>query len=164
MQNLSRTSSWKNNKSCSTLHHESNKIKFAFFWFFYDFLRNLRESAKHMYYLRWGFAPGSLEISTLLQKYTRFTLKTLERFQTLQCGPWGGGRRNSGELQWRGQTGIMRGGTRFARDRFGPALGVEMAGGGARGGAQRRHPQRSKLRHGVRRGGAVSGGGSSSGS
>jgi hypothetical protein len=34
------------NKSCSTLHQESNKTGFAFFWFFYDFLENLQDSVK----------------------------------------------------------------------------------------------------------------------
>jgi hypothetical protein len=39
-------------------------------------------------------------------------------------------------------------GLRDARDRFGSELGVEMAGGGACGGAQRRQPLRSQLRRG----------------
>jgi hypothetical protein len=68
---------------------------------------------------------------------------------------------SSGEGVGRGSRGEGLG---LARDRLEPELGVEVAGGGARGGAQRRHPQRDKLQHGVRRGGAVRGGGSSSGS
>jgi hypothetical protein len=44
MQKLSETSSGKNNKSCSIFHNESNKIKFAFFWIFYDLLCNLQDS------------------------------------------------------------------------------------------------------------------------
>jgi hypothetical protein len=32
------------NKSCSALHEESNKIEFAFFRCFYDFLEILQES------------------------------------------------------------------------------------------------------------------------
>jgi hypothetical protein len=35
-----------NNKSCGMFHHESNKIGFTFLCIFYDFLRNLQESAK----------------------------------------------------------------------------------------------------------------------
>jgi hypothetical protein len=50
-----------------------------------------------------------------------------------------------------------------ARDLFGPELCVETAGGGACGGAQRRRPLRPKFQRGERRGGAVRGGGSSSG-
>jgi hypothetical protein len=48
-------------------------------------------------------------------------------------------------------------------DRFGLDLGVEVAGGGACGGAQRRQPLRAKLQRGMRRGGAAREGGSSSG-
>jgi hypothetical protein len=46
MQNLSRTSSGKNNKSCSIFHNESKKIEFLFFWSLYDLLRILQDSAK----------------------------------------------------------------------------------------------------------------------
>jgi hypothetical protein len=48
MQKLSGNSSGKNNKSCSTFHKESNKIGCAFFWFLYEFLRILQDSAKHI--------------------------------------------------------------------------------------------------------------------
>jgi hypothetical protein len=51
MHKLAGASSGKNNKSCRIIHHESSKISFIFFWFFYDFLRNLQESAKSQYYL-----------------------------------------------------------------------------------------------------------------
>jgi hypothetical protein len=46
MQKLSGISSGKNNKSCRIIHHEPNKIGFAFFLFLYNFLRNLQETAK----------------------------------------------------------------------------------------------------------------------
>jgi hypothetical protein len=39
-------------RSCSVFHKKSNKIGFAFLKFFYDFIRNLQESAKLNYYLR----------------------------------------------------------------------------------------------------------------
>jgi hypothetical protein len=45
MQKLSENSLDKYNKSCSTFYQESNKIGFAFFWIFYDFLHILQESA-----------------------------------------------------------------------------------------------------------------------
>jgi hypothetical protein len=61
MQKLSGASSGKNNKSSRIFHHESNKIGFAFFWFVYDFLRNLQESAKQQYYWRFNFSAGPLE-------------------------------------------------------------------------------------------------------
>jgi hypothetical protein len=45
MQKLSGNNLDKFNKSCITFHQESNKIGFAFFWFFYNFLRILQDSA-----------------------------------------------------------------------------------------------------------------------
>jgi hypothetical protein len=61
--------------------------------------------------------------------------------------------------------GVGRGaceeGLGFAKGLFGPELGVETAGGGARGDAWRRRPLRPTLRRGVRQGGAIRGGGSS---
>jgi hypothetical protein len=71
MQKLTGTNSGKNNKRCRIIHNGSNKIEFAFVWFFYDFLRNLQESGNHFYYWSSPFAAG-----------------TLERFWVSQCGPW----------------------------------------------------------------------------
>jgi hypothetical protein len=73
MQKLKGTSSGQNNKSCRIIHHESNKISLAFFRFFCDFLRNLKDSANLFNY--WSYL---------------FAIKTLERLLSLQCGPWGG--------------------------------------------------------------------------
>jgi hypothetical protein len=81
MQKLSGISSGKNNKSCRIIHHESNKICFAFFWFFYDFLRNLQETAKSLYYLSYPFA-----------------VRPSKRSWSLQCGPWAAGQRRSGQI------------------------------------------------------------------
>jgi hypothetical protein len=67
MQKLSGTSSGKNNKSCSIFHHESKKIEFAFFWIFYNVLRNLQESTKLQILLKLYFAAGTLEV---LDSYT----------------------------------------------------------------------------------------------
>jgi hypothetical protein len=61
MQKLSGISSGKNNKSCRIFHNESNKIGFAVFWFFYNFLRNLQETAKSLYYLSYPFAVRPLK-------------------------------------------------------------------------------------------------------
>jgi hypothetical protein len=72
MQKLIGIISGKNNKSCKILHHESNKIGFAFLWFFYDFLRNLQESATSQILFELPFAE-----------------RPSERFAALQCGPWG---------------------------------------------------------------------------
>jgi hypothetical protein len=73
MQKLKGISSGQNKKSCSINHHESNKIGFTFFWIFSYFLRNLRNSAKLLYY--WSYL---------------FANKALERLWGLQCGPYGG--------------------------------------------------------------------------
>jgi hypothetical protein len=53
-------------KSCSDFHQESNKIEFAFFWFPYDFLRILQESANRLHYLRICFARRSSEVFDFL--------------------------------------------------------------------------------------------------
>jgi hypothetical protein len=59
--------------------------------------------------------------------------------------------------------GSCREGLGCATGLFGPGLGVELAGGGARGGARWWHPLRLEFWRGVRQGGAVRGGGSSVG-
>jgi hypothetical protein len=89
MQKLTGTSSGKNNKSCGIFHNKSNKIEFAFFWFFYDFLRILQESAKWLYYLRFTFAAGSLKSFRFLRICPWLTENTLETFDFLQCHPRG---------------------------------------------------------------------------
>jgi hypothetical protein len=62
MQKLSGTSSGKNNKSCRIFHLQSNKIGFAFFQFYYDFIWILQDSTKQQYYLRITFAAGSWKV------------------------------------------------------------------------------------------------------
>jgi hypothetical protein len=98
MQKLSGNSPDKFNKTCSSLHQETSKTEFAFFLLFYDFL--VKDSANWLYYLRYGFTPGSLKRSKASQVYPWFTEKPQERPRALQCGPWGGGGAapaNSGE-------------------------------------------------------------------
>jgi hypothetical protein len=106
---------------------------------FYDFLHNLQESAK----------------CNLLFEL-QLAVRPLRRNTLLQCGPRGRGRRGSGQIPASAGGGVgwgrARGGAGVARDRFGSELGVEMAGGEACGGAQRRQPLRSKLRRGWGRG------------
>jgi hypothetical protein len=60
MQNLTGISSGKNNKSCGIFHHEPNKISFAFFWFFYDFLHNLQEIGKSLLLFELPFRSEAL--------------------------------------------------------------------------------------------------------
>jgi hypothetical protein len=73
MQKLTGTSSGKNNKSCGIFHNETNKLGFAFFCFFYNFLCNLQKSGKTLHYLSYQIAR-----------------RPSERNSALQCGPWGG--------------------------------------------------------------------------
>jgi hypothetical protein len=140
MQKLSGISSGQNNKSCRIIHHESNKIGFAFFQIFYDFIRNLQETAKWL----------------LLLELT-FCTKTLGKLFCFAMWSWvrlaGAGRQNSGEPPL-GLAREGRGkGARVARDRFGLDLGVEVAGGGVCSGRRRRSP----LERPVRRGGRLAG-------
>jgi hypothetical protein len=88
MPKILGNSSGKNNKSCRTFHNESNKIWFAFFWFFYNFLRILQDSLKLFYYLRLGFTGRPLELLFLSQIGPWFTKNTLERTRERQCSPW----------------------------------------------------------------------------
>jgi hypothetical protein len=57
------------------------KIGFAFLLFFYDLLRNLQETAKALLLFELPIAG-----------------RPSERFFSLQCGPWGGGRRGLGKF------------------------------------------------------------------
>jgi hypothetical protein len=118
MQHLSGTSSGKNNKSCGIFHHESKKIEFAFFCFLYSFLRILQDSAKQQYYLRFTFAPGSLERFGILQICLWFPKNTLETLDSLQCRPWHRG--------WCGRPEFRRAGGALGRGRGEEELGAHL--------------------------------------
>jgi hypothetical protein len=93
MKKLSR-----NNSGKITLHQESNKIGFAIFWFFCDFIWILQKSANHTLLfqnLSVAQAPGISEDS---QPYPCFAVWTSEGFPTLKCSPWGGGRHGSKQI------------------------------------------------------------------
>jgi hypothetical protein len=87
MQKLTGISSGQNNKSCRIFHNGSNKIGFAFFCFFCDFLRNLQETGKWQTLLELPFCkkdPGKI-------------------FGFAMSSPGRGGRRgwpNSGSSPW----------------------------------------------------------------
>jgi hypothetical protein len=132
MQKLSGTSSVKNNKSCEIFHHESNKIGFAFFLFFYEFLRHLQESAKWFYYLSYQFAR-----------------RPSERSFALQCCPCGGQRQSGGNSDrgspdsgwggWGSGLGLTRARVRWLEGgRAAPASGLGGAGRHLPPGCQRR--------------------------
>jgi hypothetical protein len=117
IQTLTGISSGKNNKSCGIFHNEPKKIGFAFFRFFYNFLHNLQETAKSLYY--WSYP---------------FAVRPLKRFFPLQCSPWAAGQRRSGQIPANRQLGLAGHGLgRGLGDRF---LGLVGAGRSpARGGA-----------------------------
>jgi hypothetical protein len=120
MPKMSGNSSGKNNKSCMIFHIESKKIGFAFFWFFYDFIRIFKVSAKAIYYLRLGFTGRSLELSILLRIGPWFTKNTLERTKETQCSPLAmeaAVPAEIGRLRWR-----IRPGKEWGRKRGSPGL------------------------------------------
>jgi hypothetical protein len=83
MLKISRIRPCEYNKSCSIFHNESNKIEFAFFWIFYDFIENLQDSSNWEYYWSFNFADRPLEVS---DSYKSFALRPSGRFGTSQCG------------------------------------------------------------------------------
>jgi hypothetical protein len=140
MQKLSKTSSGKNRKSCSTLHQESKKIGFAFFIILYNCLRILQVSAKHKHYLRIRFVRTSLKV--LIPYGYALGLRLGPRKELKPCNvvPRGGGwrgRRNSGEAG-----GLVRegAGAGWSWGSLGSISTGGWGGGGAGGVARRRRP------------------------
>jgi hypothetical protein len=142
MQKQTGIISGKNNKSCEIFHHESNKIRFEFLWFFYDFLLNLQESAKTLYYFSYTFAAGALEV---LDSYI-YTL-------ALWIGPqknWdlcnvvlGTGRRGSGQIPTKAGGGDGRG---AVLGLLGAGFDRSPGGGGPGGAARRWQPGPAAVR------------------
>jgi hypothetical protein len=112
MQKLSGISSGPNNKSCSIIHHESNKTGFAFFRFLYDFLRNLQVLGNPFYYWSSPFAVG-----------------TLERMLALQCGPRRGWPAQGGQIPASRRRAWPGKGVRRLRGSLGFGLWPQKGGG-----------------------------------
>jgi hypothetical protein len=155
MQKLSGTSSGKNNNNCGIFHHGSNKIEIAVFWIFYDFLRNLQESAKHMYYLRFFFCTPAPD------RFSRFTNKSLIHKKLpatfLKLAMWPlrhGGRRRRPKFR-RSGAGIGRGkglrGGEALQGRFRHFVGAVEAPAGSHGGGDRGEPLYPLFRRGCGR-------------
>jgi hypothetical protein len=115
VQKLTGISLGKNNKSCGISLPESNKISFAFFRFLYDFLCNLQETGKSLYY--WSY---------------HFVERPSERFVALQCGPWG-------RLASLAGQGLGKG-ARVTRVQFGGSDSGEKPPVGGHAGGQERWP------------------------
>jgi hypothetical protein len=77
MQKLSGNSLDKFNKSCRALHEKCNKIEFAFFRFFYDFLGILQDSAKPQVLLEIHFTARPLELFKASQIYPSLAIRPL---------------------------------------------------------------------------------------
>jgi hypothetical protein len=108
-------------------HHESNKTSFAFFWVFYDFLCNLQEIGKSLYYWSYHFAE-----------------RPSERFVALQCGPWGRPAGAAGAIPGEVRRSLagegLGKGARVTRVRFGGSDGGEKPPVGGHAGGQGRWP------------------------
>jgi hypothetical protein len=88
-------------ESCSASYTEHNKIGFASFGFFYDFIRFFRAAAKTQHRVKNHFAIRPLENFGCLQLCPWFMITPLERNQSKQCSPGARGRRgqpDSGDL------------------------------------------------------------------
>jgi hypothetical protein len=98
-------------QSCRSFHMEFNKIGFAFFWIFYNFLCILQYPAKRQALFKNPFTLRSLEGFNYSQLYHWFTEKSPERKMTLQLGPPGrtaGGNRRIRAVRWSWPTGNQR--------------------------------------------------------
>jgi hypothetical protein len=78
-------------------HQQSNKIGFAFFGFFYDFLRNLQETAKWIYYLSYTLQQGPGKSWGLTEKPLVCT-QTLRKSCPFAIGSPSAGRRRFGQI------------------------------------------------------------------
>jgi hypothetical protein len=99
MLKLSGISSDQNNKSCRIIRHESNKICFAFFWFFYDFLRNLKETEKTQTLFQLQFCSQALEKNYLFCNVVPGGRAAAVRPNSGQP-PAGAGRARAGEVSY----------------------------------------------------------------
>jgi hypothetical protein len=144
MQTLPGTSSGKNNKTCRIFHHESNKIEFAFFWFLYDFLRNLQESTKHKYYLRWCLHRGPGKNRDLKNMPLLCGLGLRKNWGRAM---WSLGRRPARKVEFRRGPAAGLAGTGVGRSRgsLGSVLALGWGGGSAGGIARWRRPRRAAV-------------------
>jgi hypothetical protein len=141
MQKLSGISSGQNNKSCRIIHQEPKKTGFAFFRFFYDFIRNLQESGKLQILLKFYFCAEAPEKNRPFAMWPLGGRPAAVRPNSGQP-PAGAGRARAGEDPW------------VLGDRFpgSVAAGKGLARGGA--GGQARWPRLPEfLRRGLDAGG-----------
>jgi hypothetical protein len=124
---------------CSSSHKEHNKIEFAFFGFFYDFIWILQDPVKAHKRGEIHFAIKPLESVECLQLCPWFTITPLERNQSEQCSPGARGRRgrpDSGDLAG----GLGRGSSWGGSSSCGEPTWVLTHGGEVTGGRVWRRP------------------------
>jgi hypothetical protein len=158
MQKLLGTSSGKNNKRCRKCHNDSNKICFAFFWFLYDFLRNLQEPAKALILFQIRLCskvPGSFGFLTYVPLLRGKTLKKSWPYAIRSPGAAGGGLAGilarAGGRSGRGRRGK---GLWVTSGRFGDSVGARSSREGGHAGGQGRWPPRLPVPARGRLGGA----------
>jgi hypothetical protein len=93
MPKILGNSSDKNNKSCRIFHNGSNKTRFAFFVFFYDFIWILQDLANHIYYLRIKLrsGPWNFPTSHICPRFTKTTSGKIEEPAIGSLGQTAGG-------------------------------------------------------------------------
>jgi hypothetical protein len=151
MPKILGNSSDKNNKSCRIFHNGSNKTRFAFFVFFYDFIWILQDLANHIYYLRIKLRSGPWNFPTS-HICPRFTKTTPGKIEEPAIGSLGrppaalaGFRRGGGRGRW-GEGGkghashlavdlrrFRRSGTPVASARWSPTAAAAAAPNPAKG-------------------------------
>jgi hypothetical protein len=127
MQKQTGIISGQNSTSCGIFHHESKNIRIAFFWFLYNFLHNLQETAKALLLLELPLCRKALGKISFLAMWPLVARPVRLRPQ-------------SGEGRRRGWPGTREGGARVARAGLGrnwgrgwPAARLAAAlGGGSR--------------------------------
>jgi hypothetical protein len=106
-------------ESCSSGYTEHNKIGFAIFGFFNDFICILQVAAETQQRVKKHFARRPLESFKPSQICPWLAQNTLEVSGALQCGPWGLGRcgsPDSGEAGGGDGRGSGWGGSRNCRE------------------------------------------------
>jgi hypothetical protein len=149
MQKLLGNSSGKNNRSCGIFHHEPKKFCFAFLWFFYDFLRNLQESAKCTLLFENHFAVSPLRFLDSYADALSLQLPPWKETSPRNVVLWAG-RRRSGQNPARagGETGRgrRRGGLGATGVRFGGSDGAGRRPARVLRGTAGRYPPGAHLR------------------
>jgi hypothetical protein len=97
MLKISRIRPCEYNKSCSIFHHEFNKVYFAIFCIFYEFLHILQVSAKGVSLLKIHLSTGSLDFLIPYNHTLTFSSQVPALLQSVHRGPRGARGLTAGE-------------------------------------------------------------------